>query len=217
VGDQLVSSQGLRVPIESISNLNEITTVYNLRVADHHTYFVGGALWGWDVWVHNAYAEYSNVLRKAGVSRAIVRNASDMINAGDSNGARALLHAALSNGKRTDATINSIIDRAIGQRDVLRRPQWRKGFKAEIESAMPLSQNGKPQIWDLVDGKEVLRARLPGETGEIGHIFGREHRRLVEIYSWMTPREFSNIIHSNPGWFRIETRRLAASHVGEMN
>jgi hypothetical protein len=55
VGDQLVSSQGVLVPIESISNLNEITTVYNLRVADHHTYFVGGALWGWDVWVHNAY------------------------------------------------------------------------------------------------------------------------------------------------------------------
>ena len=54
MGDQLVSSQGVLVPIESISNLNEITTVYNLRVADHHTYFVGGALWGWDVWVHNA-------------------------------------------------------------------------------------------------------------------------------------------------------------------
>jgi hypothetical protein len=55
VGDQLVSSQGVLVPIESISDLNEITTVYNLRVADHHTYFVGGALWGCDVWVHNAY------------------------------------------------------------------------------------------------------------------------------------------------------------------
>jgi hypothetical protein len=25
-----------------------------LRVADHHTYFVGGTIWGWDVWVHNA-------------------------------------------------------------------------------------------------------------------------------------------------------------------
>jgi len=54
VGDLLVSSQGTLIPIESISQLNEITTVYNLRVADHHTYFVGGALWGWDVWVHNA-------------------------------------------------------------------------------------------------------------------------------------------------------------------
>jgi hypothetical protein len=55
VGDLLVSSQGTLIPIESISQLDEITTVYNLRVADHHTYFVGGALWGWDVWVHNAY------------------------------------------------------------------------------------------------------------------------------------------------------------------
>ena len=54
MGDLLVSSQGTLIPIESISQLNEITTVYNLRVADHHTYFVGGALWGWDVWVHNA-------------------------------------------------------------------------------------------------------------------------------------------------------------------
>jgi hypothetical protein len=31
-----------------------VTTVYNLRVADFHTYFVGGGLWGFDVWVHNA-------------------------------------------------------------------------------------------------------------------------------------------------------------------
>jgi hypothetical protein len=55
VGDLLVSSLGTLIPIESITSLNEITTVYNLRVADYHTYFVGGALWGWDVWVHNAY------------------------------------------------------------------------------------------------------------------------------------------------------------------
>jgi hypothetical protein len=60
VGDLLVSSQGTLIPIESITSLNEITTVYNLRVADHHTYFVGGALWGWDVWVHNAYKFTSN-------------------------------------------------------------------------------------------------------------------------------------------------------------
>lgn len=26
-----------------------------MRIADHHTYFVGGKAWGWDVWVHNAY------------------------------------------------------------------------------------------------------------------------------------------------------------------
>lgn len=62
VGDQLVNSQGVLAPIESISNLNEITTVYNLRVADQHTYFVGGALWGWDVWVHNAQYDIPGVV-----------------------------------------------------------------------------------------------------------------------------------------------------------
>jgi hypothetical protein len=28
--------------------------VYNCRVAEYHTYFVGDATWGWSVWAHNA-------------------------------------------------------------------------------------------------------------------------------------------------------------------
>jgi hypothetical protein len=32
-----------------------LTPVYNLRVAEDHTYFVGEAAWGFSVWVHNAY------------------------------------------------------------------------------------------------------------------------------------------------------------------
>ncbi len=39
----------------SVCSTEAVTTVYNLRVADHHTYFVGGSDWGWDVWVHNSY------------------------------------------------------------------------------------------------------------------------------------------------------------------
>jgi YD repeat-containing protein len=54
LGDMLIGSQGGLIPIESLSILNDITTVYNFRVADHHTYFVGGTEWGWDIWVHNA-------------------------------------------------------------------------------------------------------------------------------------------------------------------
>ena len=27
--------------------------MYNFRIADYHTYFVGGAAWGFDVWAHN--------------------------------------------------------------------------------------------------------------------------------------------------------------------
>ncbi|MEJ5277470.1 MAG: hypothetical protein WHU94_16335, partial [Thermogemmata sp.] len=29
--------------------------LYNLRVADYHTYFVGDAHWDFSVWAHNSY------------------------------------------------------------------------------------------------------------------------------------------------------------------
>jgi hypothetical protein len=33
----------------------ELETVYNVRVSDHHTYFVGDDGWGWAAWAHNVY------------------------------------------------------------------------------------------------------------------------------------------------------------------
>ena len=50
----LVDSQGFPVAIEAIRPTDRLITVYNLRVADFHTYFVGGKLWQFDAWVHNA-------------------------------------------------------------------------------------------------------------------------------------------------------------------
>src|SRR5207302_1082184 len=32
----------------------EIARVYNLRISDYHTYFVGCEEWGFSVWAHNA-------------------------------------------------------------------------------------------------------------------------------------------------------------------
>ncbi len=53
-GDELVSHDGHLITVASVCSTEAVTTVYNLRVADHHTYFVGDNDWGWDVWVHNA-------------------------------------------------------------------------------------------------------------------------------------------------------------------
>jgi len=53
-GDHLISHDGELVQVDAVHSTAEVTTVYNLQVADHHTYFVGGTIWGWDVWVHNA-------------------------------------------------------------------------------------------------------------------------------------------------------------------
>lgn len=42
------------VPVKSVEETGRYETVYNLRVADYHTYFVGSEDWGFSVWVHNS-------------------------------------------------------------------------------------------------------------------------------------------------------------------
>jgi intein/homing endonuclease len=54
VGDQLISHDGQLLRIDAIQSTLQIATVYNLRVTDYHTYFVGCDEWGWSVWAHNA-------------------------------------------------------------------------------------------------------------------------------------------------------------------
>ena len=49
-GDHLKSSDGRWVPVESVAGTNEDVTVYNLRIEEYHTYFVGCAEWGFSVW-----------------------------------------------------------------------------------------------------------------------------------------------------------------------
>ena len=53
VGDLLISHDGQLLRIDAIHSTLQIATVYNLRVADYHTYFVGGNEWGFNVWIHN--------------------------------------------------------------------------------------------------------------------------------------------------------------------
>ena len=52
-GDVLLSTDGQRMLVEEVKDTGEVATVYNLRVADHATYFVGSDEWGWNVWSHN--------------------------------------------------------------------------------------------------------------------------------------------------------------------
>jgi hypothetical protein len=42
------------VTVESVHDTGVYKTVYNFRVADFHTYFVGGVSWGFSIWAHNS-------------------------------------------------------------------------------------------------------------------------------------------------------------------
>jgi hypothetical protein len=46
LGDSLLSHDGQWVAVEEVYDTGEHEPVYNLRVAQHHTYFVGCAAWG---------------------------------------------------------------------------------------------------------------------------------------------------------------------------
>ena len=52
-GDRLLGHDGQWVVVEKIVDADRWATVYNLRVADFHTYFIGAEGWGFSVWAHN--------------------------------------------------------------------------------------------------------------------------------------------------------------------
>ena len=57
----LLATDGDRwVEVEKVVATGQVETVYNLRVANHHTYFVGSKAWGFAVWTHNSYFAPSN-------------------------------------------------------------------------------------------------------------------------------------------------------------
>jgi hypothetical protein len=62
-GDLLSSHDGRWLAVECVTDAGEVATVYNLRVAEYHTYFVGCPEWGFSVWAHND--QYSRELGKS--------------------------------------------------------------------------------------------------------------------------------------------------------
>ena len=64
-GDRLGSHDGQDVMVEELYDTGETETVYNLWIADYHTYFVGCPEWGWSAWAHNACAKPIGASRPA--------------------------------------------------------------------------------------------------------------------------------------------------------
>jgi serpin B len=52
--DSVSTSAAGWIAVDDVRATSETVPVYNMRVADYHTYFVGSAKWGFAVWVHNS-------------------------------------------------------------------------------------------------------------------------------------------------------------------
>ena len=63
-GDRLRTDDGW-VTIAEVFDTGTYEPVYNLRVAEYHTYFVGADGWGFAAWAHNAYtAEVNQIIKE---------------------------------------------------------------------------------------------------------------------------------------------------------
>jgi Pretoxin HINT domain len=54
-GDRLLTETGTWAKVDKLDLSDEHVPIYNIRVSDYHTYFVGGEDWGFAVWAHNSY------------------------------------------------------------------------------------------------------------------------------------------------------------------
>jgi hypothetical protein len=54
-GDLLLGRDEQTACVQSVTATTRTATVYNLRVAADHTFFVGSHAWGFSLWVHNTY------------------------------------------------------------------------------------------------------------------------------------------------------------------
>src|SRR5262245_28520779 len=65
-GDEIRTEDGWAT-VGEIENTGRWEKVYNFRVADFHTYFVGAPEWGFSVWAHNRYddIQHANKIRQA--------------------------------------------------------------------------------------------------------------------------------------------------------
>ncbi len=92
-GDELLCEDGSWVAVGEVFDTGCWETVYNLRVADFHTYFVGCDEWGFSVWAHNAYGQFREGVVSRGLTNSQARRAWAIRQAGDMDGFRAYLRA----------------------------------------------------------------------------------------------------------------------------
>jgi hypothetical protein len=67
-GQLLSSHDGNWLPVEAVTFTGECVPVYNIRVEEDHTYFVGCEEWGFSVWAHNTcLVHYTDAAGLAGI------------------------------------------------------------------------------------------------------------------------------------------------------
>lgn len=151
-GDRLIGHDNQQVVVEKVTETGNWERVYNLRVADHHTYFLGCDEWGFSVWAHNAYT----IRRLEGGGWTLVDEEGKI--------------AAIAEGKafknptevQNFAKKNAIEGAVIDSKAAPIAPVVQAAPAVSLETQIDLARNAKVQPGDV-------RGALPNATGQPGH------------------------------------------------
>jgi hypothetical protein len=138
VGDQLLGHDGRWSVLTGKEDTGEYRTVYNLRVAECHTYFVGSQEWGFSVWAHNTYRDgmtpesAERQLRDAGIPEGT---------------ARALARA----GALDNVNGNQLIARAARAAQFISLERW-ENLAGRNGERLPLSRTEGQELLDTIHG-----------------------------------------------------------------
>jgi intein/homing endonuclease len=133
VGDMLVSDDGQVKLVEDVLDTGEYETVYNVRVADFHTYFVGGTAWGFSVWAHNAACALAAAIEALGAKLT-------------SNQVRAILAAALRDDANAATAVARLRVSLVGQGVALTPANEEAVFNAALKGTRLDGANVTPYL-----------------------------------------------------------------------
>ncbi|VTR97010.1 polymorphic toxin-type HINT domain-containing protein [Tuwongella immobilis] len=192
IGDSLTSMSGETVSVEGVHETDRRQTVYNLRVSDFHTYFVGCDEWGFSVWAHNA--EYSVRPGKGGVfeimnSRGqVVRSYPDEIQA--SVQARALNNPARPTNLPDPHNNKPSMQREIWEREELARraAQQNAGRMTAPQAREAAAMNGWQEVANpgfnshgqpvFTNGRSFFTPDADGHIGGVWKQFNQQGQRV---------------------------------------
>ena len=196
-GDLLLGHDSKLTPVELVTFTDQFETVYNLRVAFDHTYFVGGDDWGFSVWAHNTYSIVSEggkfIVRNADQADMAFDSIEDMLKfygkkdrselldyLNGSKGAIGFAQGTAANAVRNVGRVDHA-GRHLSHFGVIAGNQGTKAFREAVSSnAIRILENplktfdhviGSQQVigfYGMIDGKQVVFFVAKEARGKIG-------------------------------------------------
>ena len=162
-GDAVWTEAGGWVGVDAVEETGEWETVYNFRIADFHTYFVGCDEWGFSVWAHNAECGVNEV-------RYAIRKAGGNLSKSDAQSLRRLVQDEAW-GKLDDAIRGLGIDPAHSAIARLKQGKGWAGGPTQSVAPQVRQSPWSEQVFDWLytEAQAIKGAKPHGPHGRPGH------------------------------------------------